>query len=584
MALSTSAQPAVASDTLQMAIVASDTGLQTSDGTIVTLRSGSLVSVIESSGERHRIITEQIHLLEKLDIADESIEGWVAAAKLMSPGDALRTANQVAMDAPGVGFALLARANANLALQQPEKSIADLDRAVDLNDGNLVLYVLRRAEILRRLGRYADSISDSTIALKKSPDLVSAYLVRARAKCDTGRFQDAIADCDHALTLNPKSFTAMNYRAYTHMVSDDIAKGLRDLKESHRLQGRLPLIAQKVNAALVAAWDASRGIVEDWPAMRRFQLVARSLPGITELIVLYGVRAEQSEEPEIALVYLSNVLTLPLPRHAELRAYYYRSRAYGMLRDHSLAQKDIASAIRIADAVPAPTSQRLTRETLLADQACWLGAELADAHEHDKALVRYEEALRWNPNSISAVSDHGFVMLQKGEFEKARCDFSKVLDSSNIGSRTRSRVLCGRASAFCSQDKLPDALTDLTSAVEIRPEFIDAWGYRAIIYAKMGEFEKANDDCVECIVLAPHSGIPYRSRAAVSLVAGKLNKSLLDYGRAIDCGLQDAATYSRRGYIRWKVGQYELALNDFERAIRLDPNCSIAHRGLGELR
>ena len=64
-------------------------------------------------------------------------------------------------------------------------------------------YVLIAQEHLKN-GSYDLAIADSTMALRRDPNNLSAYTTRAKAYVDSRQYQLAIADCQQALRINPR--------------------------------------------------------------------------------------------------------------------------------------------------------------------------------------------------------------------------------------------------------------------------------------------------------------------------------------------------------------------------------------------
>ena len=52
--------------------------------------------------------------------------------------------------------------------------------------------------------------------------------------------------------------------------------------------------------------------------------------------------------------------------------------------------------------------------------------------------------------------------------------------------------------------------------------------------------------------------------------------SILNYNRAIELGIDDTSVYNNRGISLVDVGEYDMAIADFEHALELDPENTIA--------
>ncbi|PSB03729.1 cag pathogenicity island protein Cag7, partial [filamentous cyanobacterium Phorm 46] len=71
------------------------------------------------------------------------------------------------------------------------KSLADYDRAIQLNPYNAIAYV-NRGLAKYALGRNQEAITDYDRAIKLDPNYANAYKNRGIAKSNLGKNQDAI--------------------------------------------------------------------------------------------------------------------------------------------------------------------------------------------------------------------------------------------------------------------------------------------------------------------------------------------------------------------------------------------------------
>lgn len=86
-------------------------------------------------------------------------------------------------------------------LGQYETAIADIDKAIEINDRES-LYFGERGYAYYKLRNYERAIEDSTMALSLDPKNVSAYINRALARIDRSHcdsFSRDIADCQAAI-------------------------------------------------------------------------------------------------------------------------------------------------------------------------------------------------------------------------------------------------------------------------------------------------------------------------------------------------------------------------------------------------
>ena len=92
-----------------------------------------------------------------------------------------------------------------------EKAIALFDKALTLEPGNDMLWVLR-GTILDDLGRYSESLDSYDKALDIKQDYAVAWYSRGVVLHKLGRYAEAVTSLDRALALNPNYADAKKRR------------------------------------------------------------------------------------------------------------------------------------------------------------------------------------------------------------------------------------------------------------------------------------------------------------------------------------------------------------------------------------
>jgi len=131
------------------------------------------------------------------------------------------------------------------------------------------------------------------------------------------------------------------------------------------------------------------------------------------------------------------------------------------------------------------------------------------------------------------------------------------------------------------------ALTDLNAALELNPNFVDAFLMRAAIRSKLKDSDGVLADYSKAIELAPAAkGIEavFTNRGMVRLQRGDINGALADLERAVSINPQVAEIYNGRAIVRLQKGDLAGALADYERVIELKPSMPSAFLGRGYFR
>ena len=152
-------------------------------------------------------------------------------------------------------------------------------------------------------------------------------------------------------------------------------------------------------------------------------------------------------------------------------------------------------------------------------------------------------------------------------------------------------------------DDADDALVNLSKAIDLNPNYVDAYFLRGLIYGSQYDFDKAIADFEKVVELDPsHTDAKamhadaYAARGADYALEKNYDKAIADFERAIELDPDKAefkaaaaATYFLRGATRYEEGDNESAFTDLDRAIsdiekiiELDPDNSEARIAIGE--
>ncbi len=126
------------------------------------------------------------------------------------------------------------------------------------------------------------------------------------------------------------------------------------------------------------------------------------------------------------------------------------------------------------------------------------------------------------------------------------------------------------------------AVHEFTRAIELNPNYADAYHNRGLTYMQKGDSNKAISDYLKAIELNPGLWQSYRNLAGVYFGEGQF-ESALDYmQKAIEINPDEPHLWTNLGAIYLKLKQKENAILAFERALALNPDDQVATKGLME--
>ncbi len=144
------------------------------------------------------------------------------------------------------------------------------------------------------------------------------------------------------------------------------------------------------------------------------------------------------------------------------------------------------------------------------------------------------------------------------------------------------RIYISRGTArYWMKNEFDTAIIDYTNAIELNPEYAEAYNNRGIAYLSNGDFDNAIADYTEAVEFDPELTDAYKDRAATYLGNNDFDNAIKDYTKAIQLDPDDTNIYNYRGLAHFGNSEVEKAIDDFSRAIQLKPNSADAYYNRG---
>jgi tetratricopeptide (TPR) repeat protein len=188
--------------------------------------------------------------------------------------------------------------------------------------------------------------------------------------------------------------------------------------------------------------------------------------------------------------------------------------------------------------------------------------------QYDESARFYTTARAVRPDSPYLTHDIAWALYQKGSHAEAIAEFSRAIELKP----DYRDAWYGRAAAYANLGQRDKAVADSSRAIELDPKLAAAWNLRGRTYGNLGECDKAVVDLSRAIELDGNFMEAWNNRGAAYVILGQSEKALPDLSRAIELDPNYAIAWVNRGQAYLKVGHSHKALADFSRAIELDPN------------
>ncbi len=141
-----------------------------------------------------------------------------------------------------------------------------------------------------------------------------------------------------------------------------------------------------------------------------------------------------------------------------------------------------------------------------------------------------------------------------------------------------------RGVALRTAKDLQGALTALSYAIQVDPNYSEAWRQRGLTYNDLGRSAEAMAEVNQAIKIDPRNAKAYYSRGYLKYVQKDYEGGIADTTRAIEMDPQFSNAFMNRGIYKLRLGDFPGAAADVERALQVDPRNADAVSNLGVIR
>ena len=175
------------------------------------------------------------------------------------------------------------------------------------------------------------------------------------------------------------------------------------------------------------------------------------------------------------------------------------------------------------------------------------GDDYTDKGEYERAILEYDQAIRFDPQDALAYYRRGLVYHYKNNHERAFENYKTAVE--------------------------------LKSGLALEPMM------QCVLYnpAKKDNTEKAIQECSKTIDSASGFALAYYIRGTAYRNQKDYDRAIADYNKFIELNPQNALAYINRADAHRDKENYDYALADYNKAIELDPGNEIAKKNLQQL-
>jgi tetratricopeptide (TPR) repeat protein len=260
-------------------------------------------------------------------------------------------------------------------------------------------------------------------------------------------------------------------------------------------------------------------------------------------------------------------------------AYNNRGNAQVALGQYPLAFQDFRKAVELMPRSAVPFNGR--------------GKAHAALKRYHAAVRDLSRAISINPKYVAAYQHRADAYFALGMYREAIADATQALTLEPEAPNSEVLLLRGRAHA--ADKKLNPALEDLNKVIELKPELVDAYVERGIVFTQARRFDDAIGDLNRAIELDPSNAKAYAMRATARFQTGgaagadatvnaEINDAALnDANQALQLAPNDPVALSIRGGIYEALYRTDEGMADYRKALALDPDQAESREALQRL-
>lgn len=218
--------------------------------------------------------------------------------------------------------------------------------------------------------------------------------------------------------------------------------------------------------------------------------------------------------------------------------------------------------------------QQQSTTTLTADAYVQLGRTYAERGDLTTAEDYFSRAINLDQKFVDAYYSRGVARYNAANnggdpnlYQLALQDFDKVIDLNS----TFAAAYNARGLVYQKRGDTANAIANFNEAIRLVPAFTDAYINLGNTYRSRRDYQTALETYERVLQQNPNSAEAYNARGILHSQLGDSANATKDFNKAIELKNNYAEAYLNRGRVFAANGQLDVAIADYDIALRLNP-------------
>ena len=189
----------------------------------------------------------------------------------------------------------------------------------------------------------------------------------------------------------------------------------------------------------------------------------------------------------------------------------------------------------------------------------------------DKLLFSTDEPITFTEPLVSNASSSIAIIAAFDKYIKSNYTSAIYFFKSANNYEAESSILFYIASSYLFNNNLNESLPNFDKAIELNPQFVEAWNNKGAALWSLGRFEEALEAFDEAIEIDSQVVEAWNNKGAALGSLGRFEEACEAYDEAIEINPQFVEAWYNKGVALENLGRFEEARKAFDEAIEINP-------------